>query len=335
MSIGEATARARTNIALVKYWGKRDVSLNLPAVGSVSMTLSALHTTTTVRFDSLLRADAVLLDRGPAKPEEARRVSALLDRVRSMARLSAGAEVTSENNFPTTAGLASSASGFAALAAAASEAAGLSLSLAALAQLARQASGSAPRSLLGGFVELPAGTEADGRDCLPAQILPPEAWDIRMLVVLVTQEAKEVGSTAGMELTRETSPYYEAWVRTHPPDMDEAIAAIRQRDLPRLGEVAEHSCFKMHGCMSGSLPALIYWRGTTIDVLRRVFELRRAGLPGWATVDAGPHVKVLCAPEVAAELGRALALVPGVERILTERPGQGVERLADAGAGTP
>ncbi|MGB5522078.1 MAG: diphosphomevalonate decarboxylase, partial [Polyangiales bacterium] len=139
----EASARACANIALAKYWGKADVKRNIPAVPSISLTLDQLVTETRVRFDPSLSSDLVRLDGRRATKAEADRVVAMLDRVRREARLRAGAQVSSHNHFPTAAGLASSASGFAALAASASAAAGIRFNARRLSALARASSASA------------------------------------------------------------------------------------------------------------------------------------------------------------------------------------------------
>jgi diphosphomevalonate decarboxylase len=322
-----ATARARTNIALVKYWGKRDQAQNLPAVGSISMTLSSLHTTTEVAFDRRLSEDTVILNGRPAQGGEGGRVRALLDIVRGAAALSCPAMVRTENNFPTASGLASSASGFAALAAAAARAAGLEMPPQELSQLARLGSGSAARSILGGFVELPAGTRPDGSDCIPCEIIPCDAWDIRLLIAVNGRAEKPVSSTEGMERTRTTSPYYQRWVETHDGDMTAARHAIREKNLPRLGEVAESSCFKMHAAIMAASPPIIYWNGATVEAVNRVWEMRRRALAAYVTIDAGSHVKVLCRAGDAAEIAGRLGEIDGIAQVLVERPGPGVEIL--------
>ena len=207
----EASARACANIALAKYWGKADVKRNVPAVPSISLTLDQLVTETRVRFDPSLSSDLVRLDGRRATDAETDRVVAMLDRVRREARLRLRAQVSSHNHFPTAAGLASSASGFAALAASASAAAGIRFNARRLSALARASSASAARSIYGGFVELPAGSRGDAH--LAARpIAPPGHWNLRLVVALTDPGKKKVGSTEGMERSRKTSPYYEAWL---------------------------------------------------------------------------------------------------------------------------
>ncbi len=327
-----ASADARTNIALVKYWGKRDRALNLPATGSLSLTLSSLRTTTRVTFDETLDRDEMDLDGQEAPPAVAQRTGRFLDLVRRKVGITMHARVESANNFPTASGLASSASGFAALALAATRAAGIEMDFPSLATLARLGSGSAPRSLLGGFVEMRPGALPDGSDCLPVQVAPETHWDIAILVAVNGAATKEIGSTTAMELTRLTSPYYREWLRSVPGDIEVARQAVLARDFSALGQVAESSCFRMHAVALGATPPLLFWTGVTVDVVRKVWEFRRNGLEAYVTIDAGPHVKVLARPQDAEELLRGIAAVPGVTRVLVERPGPGA-RITDGRAG--
>jgi diphosphomevalonate decarboxylase len=230
--------------------------------------------------------------------------------------------VVSDNGFPTGAGLASSASGFAALALAASRAAGLTLDRTTLSILARQGSGSAARSVYGGFVELHAGIADNGRDAL-AEPLADEDWPLSVLVAITSERPKPVSSAVGMRRTVQTSPFYGGWVKAAPADLDAVRAAVRERDLERLGELAEHSCLKMHGLMLSTRPPLIYWTPATLAVIEAVRALRAAGQPAWFTVDAGPQVKVLCEPGAAARVQRALEVIDGVQRVIATGPGSG------------
>ncbi len=317
-------ATACSNIALVKYWGKRTgvpPQLNLPAVGSLSMTLDALRTETRMEAAALDRFE---LDGEPVADEQATKVWRHLDRVwtaagRTGARPSA--LVRSTNHFPTAAGLASSASGFAALTMAAAGAYDADLPASTLSGLARQGSGSAARSIFGGYVRLDRGQAPDGSDCRARPLAGAEHWPLTLLVVQTTAGRKPVGSTSGMERCRETSPYYAAWVDTSQADLDAAEAALAARDLSALGRVVEHSCFKMHASMMATDPALLYWNGTTVDVVQQVWQARAEGLTGYVTIDAGPHVKVLCEPDQAPALRDRLAAVPGVLGVLVAAPG--------------
>jgi diphosphomevalonate decarboxylase len=321
-------ARAHSNIALIKYWGKRDAALNIPAVGSISLTLDALSTETSVAFQSGLAADEFRLDGERADPA---RVSRLLDLVRERVGIAEHAVVSSTNDFPTGAGLASSASGFAALAVAASAAA-LSRSGDTaqkmpddreLSILARRGSGSAARSLFGGVVELHRGSRADGLDSFAEPLLAPSDWPLTAVVAITDPEAKLVNSTAGMGESALSSPFYRAWVDTAEGDLSEARTAIAARDFERLGELTEYSCLKLHSIMLTTRPALLYWNAATVAAIHTVRELRGSGIPVYFTIDAGPQLKALCLPEHAPAVADALAAVPGVQETRISALGDG------------
>jgi diphosphomevalonate decarboxylase len=325
------TARAGTNIALVKYWGKRDASLNLPAAGSLSLTLADLGSETTVRFAAdagdLDGHDRVLFAGVPAEPKFAARVQRFLSLVRARAGIHLPAEVATNNTVPTAAGLASSAAGFAALALAASRATGLRLSPAELSELARRGSGSAARSIFGGFVEMSAGTLADGSDAVAHELLNEAAWDVRLCVAITAEGAKAIGSTAAMERTALTSPYYQRWLSSVPVDLAEARAAVTKRDLAALGAVAERSALRMHACALAADPHILYWNAATVAAMATVKDLRAGGTSAFFTIDAGPHVKVLCRSVDAPHVEAALAATPGVMRVLVLAPGKGAHIL--------
>ncbi len=317
--MGTVTATAHPNIALVKYWGKRNHALNLPAVPSVSLTLDGFQTTTTVTWGA--PADRVFFD--GFELVEAQRVTRFLDRV---AFPRPPCEVVTNNNFPTGAGLASSASGFAALALAASRAAGQELDPVELSILARQGSGSACRSVFGGFVAWEMGARSDGLDDFARPLEPPDHWDVRMVVAVVEDGPKAVGSTAGMERSRASSPLWSAWVEMGPRMVRKAIRAIAARDLEHLGTVMEQSTFAMHATMQTAVPPLIYWQPATMAVLQQVFALRAHGVGAWATMDAGPQVKVLCEAADAEQVAAALA--PYALQVFVHAPGVGAYVVA-------
>lgn len=326
---GQATAVAHPNIALSKYWGKREFGHNLPAVPSLSVTLDGMKTTTTVAFDPGLAADVFTLGGQAAKPGDARRVTALLDRVRAQAGITTFASVSSSNDFPTAAGLASSASAFAALALAATSAAGLGWSGAGVSDLARKSSVSAARSVFGGFVELRDGQPGD-EDLAAAPVAPAEHFPLRVLVAVTREGPKSTLSTEGMLHTQRTSPFYPPWVETAPALFARVRNAVLAGDLPALGVAAEESALRMHAAAIAACPGLIYWAGATVEVIEEVKRLRAAGLPAWFTIDAGPHVKVLTTPEREDDVERALAAVPGVKRTIRTRPGGPAMLVADA-----
>ncbi len=327
--MAQATARAHSNIALIKYWGKRDSSLNLPAVGSISVTLDALHTTTSVHFSSEWPTDRVELNQAPADEKTTQRVSRFLDIIRQNAHIDERALVSSANNFPTAAGLASSASAFAALSLAASTAAGLSASPAQLSEWARRGSGSAARSIFGGFVEMHKGQRADGRDAIAEPLAAADFWDVRIVIAITSEQAKQTGSTGGMEQSKNSSVYYPAWVDTAEEDLSAMRNALLQKDFTRVGELSEYSCLKMHALALSGQPGLLYWNGVTMDVMHAVRNLRRQGIEAYFTIDAGPQVKVLCLPEHQNTVEEALQQIPGVLRLITTRPGTGAHLLGE------
>jgi diphosphomevalonate decarboxylase len=331
---GSARAVAHPNIALAKYWGKRPFGHNLPAVPSLSVTLAGMRTTTAVRFDATLEADALTLNGAPAAPAALARATGLLDRVRAEAGTAARAAVISDNDFPTSAGLASSASAFAALALAARAALGLSTDACAVSDLARRTSVSAARSALGGFAALRAGVEGDA--VLAAEpVAPADHFDLRVVVAVTTEAAKDVSSTNGMQHTADTSPYYPAWVEDAPRLFARIHAAVLARDLEALGVAAEASALRMHASAVAAAPAIVYWSPATLGALATVRGLRARGVAAWSTIDAGPHVKVLTTAGDEAEVTRALLATAGVLRTLATRPGPGATLVAGGGAGEP
>jgi diphosphomevalonate decarboxylase len=320
-------ARARSNMALVKYWGKRDEPLILPFTGSISMTLDALSTETEVAFTGAAGPDVVELDGAAAAQGETGRVSALLDLVRERSPGLGAARVTTRNSFPTAGGLASSASGFAALAAAATWAAEIDADPVSISILARRGSGSACRSVLGGFVEWVRGERPDGRDSVAKQVLGPSEWDVAIVIAIVETGRKDTSSRDAMQQSVLTSPFFDAWVRTTGADLDAARSAVLSRDIERLGSIAERSFLKMHATAMTSDPPALFWKPPTLDLIAVVRRLRESGVGAWATIDAGPHVAALCRGPDASRVEKVMAAVAGVRQVVTARPGPGVERL--------
>jgi diphosphomevalonate decarboxylase len=325
MTRSEATARSNVNVALVKYWGKRDPELNLPATGSISITLDGLSIDARVAFADL-PSDEFVIDEAPATGEERARLVRFVDLLRRESGRDDRVSVATRSRVPRGIGLASSAAAFAALAVAGSRAAGMRLEPPALSALARRGSGSAARSIFGGFVEWHRGERADGADSIAEPLLDAAAWDVRVVVAVTSTAPKSVSSRDGMARAA-ASPLYPAWVAGADADLAEARAAIRARDLEALGAIAEHSALKMHAVGLAARPALLYWRGATVDCIQRVWALRADGVPAWITIDAGPQVKALCAPADAPAVAEALGAVPGVVRVITCAPGAGTEVL--------
>lgn len=313
-----ATFEASPNIALVKYWGNRDAERTLPYNSSLSFTVDRLRTRTTVIFDPRLPADRLLLngreDRGPPRED----VSHFLDSVRELAGVDDHATVRSTNNFPTASGMASSASGFAALAGAASRAAGLHLTPRALSQLARRGSGSAARSVFGGFVEWRAGRRDDGRDCYARPLYPRGHWPaFRDVVVLITDApTKAVRSADAMQSTVRTSPYFAERQRELPERTAQIRRAIGRRDPEVLFPLIMEECDSFRRACETTVPSLDYLTAGSRAVMGEVRRINAEAQRSVAayTHDAGAHLHVFT---LAADQGRVrarLARVPGVRR---------------------
>ncbi len=311
-----ATAIAQPNIALIKYWGKRDVARNLPAVGSISVTLRELYTEMRVHLDAELPADSLTVN-GKENSAMLWRLGACIDRVAGETR--PRVDIASRTNFPIAAGLASSASAFAAATVAAAAAAGRSLSLPKLASLAGRASGSAARSLCGGFVELTNTPD----DVSVRTIAAAGEWPLQVIVAITEAGPKAVGSTAAMEASRKTSPFYSSWVEQQAHDLDIARQAIDARDFEQLAAIAEHNCLKMHSVMWTSRPPVVYWNSATMRCLQAVRDLQAAGLGVFFTMDAGPQVKVVCLPEHAKAAQASLVAIDGVTEVMVSTLGEG------------
>lgn len=329
--VGTATFEAPPNIALVKYWGVRDPERALPYNSSLSVTLARLRSRTSVRFDAALREDRVELNGREASEAPREAVVRFLDRVRERAGTERRALVRSTNNFPTASGLASSASGFAALAGAASRAAGLTLSPRALSQLARFGSGSASRSIFGGFVEWRAGARRDGRDCYARPLFPPDHWPelIDLVVLVENAPVKAVRSAEAMQATVRTSPAYARRQEELPSRLRTIRSALGSRDPERLFPAVMEECDSFREVCETTRPSLDYLTATSRAVLAEVRgENRRAGRSVAAyTHDAGAHVHVFVQSDDARRVRALLTRLPGVQKTLALRPGPGAHGL--------
>jgi len=315
-----ATALAHPNLALVKYWGKRDEALILPHQSSLSLTLAPLAVTATVEFGAA--EDDVVINGKKAQGSELSRVLVVIDHLRRELKRDMGrVRMRSEGNFPMAAGLASSAAAFAAIAVAARAAAGLPRDTKAESILARLGSGSACRSVLGGLVAWRRGEKADGSDSFAEQVAPPQHWpELRMVVAVVNREEKEVKSRDGMRHTVETSPYYPAWVKDAEVELTRAEDFIRRKDLQALGELAERNAWRMHATSFAADPPLCYLKPKTLEVIQRLPEARKQGLPVWFTLDAGPNPVLLTDAANVAKV-EALARECGAQDVVACVPG--------------
>jgi diphosphomevalonate decarboxylase len=322
----KSSVTAPSNIAFVKYWGARDLAQALPMNASISMTLTECVSRSTVSFtEGSDEADRIELvgDDGSytlARGSFRERAVAHLDRVRRWARRSGSFRVATRNSFPTGAGIASSASGFAALTLAATKALGLSLSTPELSDLARMSgSGSAARSVLGGYVEWSPEGQGAGH---AVAIAPASHWDLRDVIALVDHGEKDVSSLDGHRLAS-SSPHYETRQRILPERLATVRRAIAERDLATLGPVLEEEAIELHLIAMSSKPPIFYWKPGTVQVLERLRALRREGLESWATMDAGANVHVICSPQAEAPVIAALTALSGVSGVLLDGAGPG------------
>ena len=314
------TAIAHPNIAFIKYWGNRDDALRLPLNGSISMNLSGLESRTTVQFDEALEHDTFELNGEFQSSASLQRVSQFLDYVRRLVGSTSYARVSSTNNFPTGAGIASSASAFAALALAASKAAGLDLDQKDLSRLARLGSGSACRSVPDGFVEWLPGK--DDASSYAVSIAPKDHWGLVDAVAVVSQEHKPIGSTSGHKLAH-TSPLNAQRVLDAPERLKNCRDALLERDFAGFADVVELDSNYMHAVMRTSNPPLVYWEPATEVLLWQVWQWRKQGHAVCATVDAGPNVHVLALKNELEWLREALVELPGVKKVLIGEPADG------------
>ncbi|MDQ8231717.1 diphosphomevalonate decarboxylase [Enterococcus faecium] len=316
-------ARAYTNIALIKYWGKKNEELILPMNNSLSLTLDAFYTETEVIFSDSYMVDEFYLD-GTLQDEKAtKKVSQFLDLFRKEAGLSLKASVISQNFVPTAAGLASSASGLAALAAACNTALKLGLDDLSLSRFARRGSGSACRSIFGGFVEWEKGHDDLSSYAKP---VPSDSFedDLAMVFVLINDQKKEVSSRNGMRRTVETSSFYQGWLDSVEGDLYQLKQAIKTKDFQLLGETMERNGLKMHGTTLAAQPPFTYWSPDSLKAMDAVQQLRKQGIPCYFTMDAGPNVKVLVENSHLSEVQETFTKLFSKEQVITAHAGPGI-----------
>lgn len=285
-------ARAHTNIALIKYWGKADEALIIPMNNSLSVTLDKFYTETKVTFSPEYTEDTLVLNGEEVVGEQSKKIHQFMNLVRERSQTSDYAYIESVNYVPTAAGLASSASAFAALAAACNEALNLNMSNKDLSRLARRGSGSASRSIFGGFAEWQKGHDDETSY---AQSIDAHGWekDLSMIFVVINNQSKKVSSRSGMSHTRETSRFYQYWLDYVDQDIASVKEAIRNKDFKHLGEVIEENGLRMHTTNLGAQPPFTYLVPESYKVMDIVHQCREAGYPCYFTMDAGPNVKIL------------------------------------------
>ncbi|WP_288394734.1 diphosphomevalonate decarboxylase [uncultured Vagococcus sp.] len=321
--------RAHTNIALIKYWGKRNDELFLPMNSSLSLTLDAFYTDTEVVLDSDFTSDTFFLNGVKQDEKETEKITKFLNLFRNEVNMKTKACVKSYNHVPTAAGLASSASAFSALAGAMNQASNLNLDPKTLSTYARRGSGSATRSIYGGFVEWYMG-EDDLSETSHAIPVDDASWDIGMIVIAVNTGRKKLSSRVGMKQTIATSPFYSSWVETATSDLTKMKDAIKQKDFITLGEITESNGMKMHATMLGAFPPISYWEPDSVKAIQTVKEIRGMGIPCYVTMDAGPNVKVLCKASDMAKIEDLLLKEFKREQIIPTTVGEGIKLLSDS-----
>ena len=317
--MSEVTAIAHPNFALIKYWGKTDSINNFPAMSSISITIDTLYSTAKVSFDSSLKKDLWVLN--DIEQESLGQIEPMINYLKSFKAVKDPCFIESINNFPTAAGLASSASGVASIVIAINELFNLNLSEKELVHAAILGSGSAPRSLYPGFVHL------NKKDYSCETILDINEWPLKIIICQTSSDKKLVSSREGMRISKLTSSYYEAWVNDHDNDINKALKAIKTKDFDLLGEVSEDNCKKMHKVMETSQPPLIYRNLTTHLCIQKIKEMKFIGIGIFYTIDAGPQVKIICKAKHTDQVISEMKSIPNIQDIIEVNLGQGARLI--------
>lgn len=321
----KTTAKAYSNVALVKYWGKKDDKLRLPMNNSISMTTDAHGATVTVDFSEEYVKDTAVINEQEATGNVLERTIKHIELIRKIAGIKLFARGEARTTLPIGIGLASSASGFAALTAAACSAAGMKLSDRELSIISRQGSGSSCRSIYGGFVEWNSGNSSD--TSYSVQLADQNWWDIRDVVALVSTSQRKVDTRNGMKIAKETSPYYPTWLKCVEGDLSSVKKAIKERDFTLLGKTAERNSLMMHATAITAIPELMYWTPETLSIMHEVMLMREEGTECYFTCDTGANLHVLCRPEDENKVKGTIKKMNGVREVIVGKPGRGVEIL--------
>jgi len=311
----QAMARSHPNIALIKYWGKRDTTKNLPAVDSLSLTLGGLWTKMKIDLSLNLDRDELIIN-GVIDEPNLLRISQCLDLV--MGKNRKFAKIISECNFPISAGLASSSSSFSALVVAANAAMKKEANTQLLAAQAGTISGSAARSILGGIVEL----NNISNTIRIKQLSNATRWPLSVVIAITDKNKKSISSSKAMNLSSRSSPFYSAWIKNQSPDMKEARLAVKNKDFDKLAAVSEYNCLKMHSVMWTTKPSVVYWNAATLNCMHAIRDLQQIGEPVFFTMDAGPQIKAVCLPESETRIIKRLTEIDGVVSIMKSGLGE-------------
>lgn len=323
----KATAIANSNTALIKYWGKKDEELIIPMNNSISITTDALSTKTTVEFSEEYKEDIFVLNDEIQSGKAFERVVKHLDLIRKKANDKRKANVRSKNNFPTAAGLASSASGFAALTVAACQAFDLKLDKKELSMLSRQGSGSSCRSIYGGYVEWIKGDE--NKDSFSIQLAEKDWFDIRDIIVVFENKERKWSTREAMNISKKTSPFFNTRLKIVEKNLEKVRKAIENKDFTTLGAIAEQDCLMMHSVALTSVPSQLFWTKDTLAIIDFVEKLRQENLEAYYTIDTGANMHILTEPKNAEKIKNRLSEMPFVTNSIISKPGDGVKAISD------
>lgn len=321
--MSEVTAIAHPNFALIKYWGKADSGLNIPAMSSISLTIDSLTSTTTISRNKESSENIWILN--GTKQDDLSQIKSTLEYLNKISKNIYGCIVESNNNFPTSAGLASSASGIASLVVAYNRLFNLDMSRHQLIKASMLGSGSAPRSLYSGFVILDIENQGNCQT-----IVPPEDWPLSVIICITDDREKNISSREGMEISRMTSPLYQSWLDSNKSDIKVAKTAIAERNFRKLGEVAEQNCYRMHEVMKTSTPTINYMTERTLNCIKDIKEIRKNGTQLLFTVDAGPQVKIVCNPDNRDLIKESLKSKPYIMKLIEAKIGSGARVINES-----
>jgi diphosphomevalonate decarboxylase len=320
MAQKKSTAIAHPNIAFIKYWGNADPNLRLPSNASISMNLDGLETITTIEYADNQIKHSLTINGLLQEPQKVNRLSAFLEMARKLYGFQGFLRIESQNNFPMGAGIASSASAFAALALALNDFFQLNLNQHQISALARLGSGSACRSIPAGFTEWKKGTSH--QQSFATSIALEDHWDLHDCIIVVTAEEKAISSTDGHQRAA-TSPFQSARILDAQRRLEICRSAILKQDFERLAAIIELDSDMMHAVMMTSDPPINYWQPTSLSIMREVRDLRKKGVACAYTLDAGPNVHVICTAASVPAIEKSFRDYPGVEKILVAKTGKG------------
>lgn len=314
--------QTHANISLNKYWGKRDEKLFLPTKSSLTISLSELKTTTLIqelgcKYSGQKNQDSIFINGIAAADLHKQKIVDFLNFFRQKYDIKKYFNISTINNFPTAAGLASSSSGFAALALGVDKVCNLKLNKKELSILARHGSGSACRSIEGGFMLWHKGSELDGSDSYAEQIFDNSHWpDLCILVVIVKNQTKFIGSREGMRITVATSPSYNSWLEKSAQRLPNLINAIAKKDFTSVGQLAQDDWHDMQKTMLDTKPQLNYWTTESYKVMDTIRTLFNQGIECYFTTEAGPNLKVLCLKNDQNKIKNELEKISGIIQII-------------------